>query len=122
MDHWVTGVGMAQRQLPINVVNEYCNPDRSFIPCPNFNELKIKRSCNGDAGDWWKGRHLNGMLGTTFAWTRANREQAGAGRPFGAVVKGGGYWGKRPVLEEVIAIKKLQEVATQKISKFRDNT
>ncbi|OYV54396.1 MAG: hypothetical protein B7X00_01380, partial [Legionella sp. 21-45-4] len=36
-------VGLAQRDLPVHVVNEYCRPDRSFDPLPAFNEDKLPR-------------------------------------------------------------------------------
>ena len=36
-------VGLAQRDLPVHVVNEYCRPDRSFRPLPAFNEDKLPR-------------------------------------------------------------------------------
>lgn len=36
-------VGMAQRDLPVHVINEYCRPDRSFDPKPAFNEDELPR-------------------------------------------------------------------------------
>ena len=27
-------VGLAQRDVPVHVINEYCRPDRSFVPVP----------------------------------------------------------------------------------------
>lgn len=36
-------VGLAQRDLPVHVINEYCRPDRSFDPLPAFNEDKLPR-------------------------------------------------------------------------------
>ena len=36
-------VGLAQRDLPVHVINEYCRPDRSFGPLPAFNEDKLPR-------------------------------------------------------------------------------
>ena len=30
-------VGLAQRDVPVHVINEYCRPDRSFSPRPAFN-------------------------------------------------------------------------------------
>ena len=36
-------VGLAQRDLPVHVVNEYCRPGRSFDPLPAFNEDKLPR-------------------------------------------------------------------------------
>ena len=37
-------VGMAQRDMPVHVVNEYCRPDRPFDPLPEFNEENLPRS------------------------------------------------------------------------------
>ena len=37
-------VGILQRDLPVHVVNEYCHPDRSFSPRPEFNEEALPRS------------------------------------------------------------------------------
>ena len=36
-------VGAAQRDLPVHVINEYCRPDRSFNPVPEFNEDTLPR-------------------------------------------------------------------------------
>ena len=36
-------VGMAQRDLPVHVINEYCRPDRTFHPLPAFNEDSLPR-------------------------------------------------------------------------------
>ena len=37
-------VGKAQREVPVHIANEYCRPDRSFDPCPEFNEPRLPRS------------------------------------------------------------------------------
>jgi hypothetical protein len=37
-------VGIAQRDMPVHVVNEYCHPVRSFAPRPEFNEEALPRS------------------------------------------------------------------------------
>ena len=37
-------VGIAQRDMPVHVVNEYCHPDRSFSTRPEFNEEALSRS------------------------------------------------------------------------------
>ena len=37
-------VGIAQRDMPVHVANEYCRPDRSFNPRPEFNEGALPRS------------------------------------------------------------------------------
>ncbi|MFU7598327.1 hypothetical protein ACM9VS_05780 [Legionella pneumophila] len=36
-------VGLAQRDVPVHVMNEYCRPDRSFKPTPTFNEDELPR-------------------------------------------------------------------------------
>ncbi|CDZ79446.1 hypothetical protein BN59_03764 [Legionella massiliensis] len=36
-------VGVAQRDLPVHVINEYCRPDRTFYPLPLFDEDKLPR-------------------------------------------------------------------------------
>lgn len=36
-------VGIAQRDLPVHVINEYCRSDRTFHPLPTFNEDKLPR-------------------------------------------------------------------------------
>jgi hypothetical protein len=37
-------VGLAQRDIPVHVLNEYCHPDRSFDPRPEFNEERLPRN------------------------------------------------------------------------------
>jgi len=37
-------VGKAQRDVPVHIANEYCRPDRSFYPCPEFNEPSLPRT------------------------------------------------------------------------------
>ena len=37
-------IGILQRDMPVHVVNEYCRPDRSFNPRPEFNEGTMPRS------------------------------------------------------------------------------
>ena len=37
-------VGMAQRDVPVHVANEYCRSDRSFHPRPAFNEETLPRN------------------------------------------------------------------------------
>ena len=41
-------VGLAQRDVPVHVMNEYCRPDRSFVPVPpalklEFDEASLPR-------------------------------------------------------------------------------
>ena len=37
-------VGLLQRDIPVHVLNEYCHPDRSFNPRPEFNEERLPRN------------------------------------------------------------------------------
>ena len=37
-------IGLAQRDIPVHVLNEYCRPDRLFSPSPEFNEETLPRS------------------------------------------------------------------------------
>ncbi len=42
-NHWRTGVGGAQRLVPMHVVNHYCN-QTPFVPTPTFKEAALKRT------------------------------------------------------------------------------
>ena len=46
-------VGLAQRDVPAHVIDEYCRPDRSFDPTPDFNESDLPR--NGTYYNWQSG-------------------------------------------------------------------
>lgn len=50
---WVKKVNHAQAVLPVHVINEYCRPDRSFEPCPDFNStVPFPHTRNVDKGEW----------------------------------------------------------------------
>jgi len=42
-DHWIREVGGAQHLLPMHVFQEYCYPNRGFIPTPTFTEDEFPR-------------------------------------------------------------------------------
>lgn len=66
VEHWITEVGAAQVLLPAHVINEYRHPDRSFEPCPKFDELILPRS---DIVGWiFNGDYI---LGKNCAWLRS---------------------------------------------------
>lgn len=49
LDPWKMGlawmnVGLAQRDIPVHVMNEYLHPHRSFDPIPSFNEETLPRN------------------------------------------------------------------------------
>jgi hypothetical protein len=88
-------VGMAQRALPVHVMNEYCRPDRSFSPTPSFqvNGDDLPRSLryinyilNGSLNIYPLTLSNFSNLGVNFALWRASQLNA-SGRimPFDAV-------------------------------------
>jgi hypothetical protein len=85
-DQWTHKVGGAQRQLPMHVLQEYCEPSRPFDPCPNFKanyELKRELPDWLSAGD---GSLAKG-LSTDFGIYRAS--VGGRNRVAGRQVLGG---------------------------------
>lgn len=71
--HFVCRVGQAQRFVPVHVANQYCRPDRSFNPLPDFkNDTSLPRQLQiGPYSHWYPlGR---GLLGKYYAVYRANR-------------------------------------------------
>ena len=42
-------VGIAQRELPVHVINEYCRVDKSFVPLPEFNDMSLPRIVSYDS-------------------------------------------------------------------------
>ncbi len=67
---WQTKVGNAQYLLPIPFINEYCHPDRTFEPCPDFIQSYLPRSRKTDVGDWFTAVYNGGRLGDKFAFIR----------------------------------------------------
>ena len=71
-------VGLAQRDVPAHVAQEYCRPDRSFSPLPTFNEGSLPRSLtfhnaittNDDS--WFPFTAEAGGLGFDFALIRGD--------------------------------------------------
>ena len=88
-------VGIAQRDLPAHVAHEYCRPDRSFDPRPEFNEPSLHRvltfhNFNTNRDERWfpLAAAENSGLGFDFALLR--RGCAGGAQRRGGVVCGGG--------------------------------
>ena len=60
---WFNEIIPAQKKFPAHIAQEYCHPDRSFVPIPNFDEKPFKRSLKvfleqfysskQKATDWW---------------------------------------------------------------------
>ena len=70
-------VGKAQRNVPAHVAQEYCRPDRSFYPKPEFNEATLPRVLTfynlttGRNDSWFPLTASNSGLGFNFALMRA---------------------------------------------------
>jgi hypothetical protein len=82
-------VGIAQRDMPVHVVNEYCHPGRSFYPLPAFNETDLPRKVRfynyiTDAAQHLFPLVISGSsgLGLDYALFRSADARAGAGRPW----------------------------------------
>ena len=90
-------VGIAQRDVPVHVINEYCHPLRSFDPCPEFNEEPLPRvttfynfNTHRDERVYPIGESDSEGLGVDFSLLRV----AGAGGACGRA--GAGFGGRSP--------------------------
>jgi hypothetical protein len=73
---WIERVGGAQLTLPAHVINEYCHPNRSFFPCPNFRDPSPLPRIRTIGEEWWFAAMYNGgSLGTAFAIYRGGQER-----------------------------------------------
>jgi len=86
---WSKQVGKAQLMLPAHVINEYSREDRSFFPCPAFNETILPRTSIDlygkvvSATNWQTSP--NGKLGDDFAWGRSKEKGLWAAIPSGGM-------------------------------------
>ena len=81
---------MAQRDVPVHVANEYCRPDRSFDPCPAFDEQTLPRvldvvSMSPNRRAWFPSPAAGG-LGVDFAYCRSGRWRRWGGRRCSPVI------------------------------------
>jgi hypothetical protein len=72
ISHWCQQVGSAQWLLPAHIVQEYCHPSRSFVPCPLYEEAEFPREMKTAVGSWLTAIYNGGKLGEKFAYTRYN--------------------------------------------------
>ncbi len=115
-------VGMAQRDMPVHVVNEYCRPDRSFVPLPEFNEENLPRSVrfyNFDAGSEQSLFPLvifeSSGLGVDLAIFRGMHDSGGG-------IEAEGPWHVRlPVAVDLAAVSRLDEIRTVDLTRLREN-
>ncbi|MGQ3892784.1 hypothetical protein [Legionella sp. CNM-4043-24] len=106
-EHWCKVVGLTQRDLPAHVRHEYCYPDRSFSPVPNFTEKVLPRSLRffnwvTDSWDNWDAGAAG--LGSNFAILR--------GRDAGAFLPCGGRAAARGARHDLAAVTALCKVRT----------
>ena len=121
-------VGLAQRNLPVHVINEYCRPDRSFDPTPLFTENKLPRvvtfynfvTGKDEALFPLVGSDSSG-LGLDFALGGPGR--GGAGRAFGGASPAPLLWAFAPALVHLdsAAVSRLDEVRTVELTRSREN-
>ena len=113
-------VGILQRDMPVHVVNEYCRPDRSFHPRPEFNEGALPRSLRfynfetgGKQSLFPLGISDSSGLGIDFALARGLTRQgvrlaAGWARGAGASI-------------DLAAISHLDEIRTVDLTRLRES-
>lgn len=113
-------VGKAQRDVPAHVAQEYCRPDRSFHPCPSFNEPILPRVLTfyywttSQEESWFPLTSSNSGLGFKFALARARvRRQPEMRR--GQVVQ------RVHVDVDLAAITRLDEVRTADLTRLRED-
>jgi len=115
-------VGLAQRDVPAHVAQEYCRPDRAFHPCPPFNETALPRSLtfhswiNLKTESWFPLTSPNSGLGFDFALIR--------GRGEGSLLDGTAYTPQRAYSAEtrrmnLAAVSRLDEVRTVELTQLR---
>jgi hypothetical protein len=72
-------VGLAQRDVPAHVAQEYCRRDRSFYPCPFFDEptlprvLTFQNTTTHQVDSWFPLTSSNSGLGSGYGLIRGTR-------------------------------------------------
>lgn len=112
-------VGIAQRDLPIHVINEYCREDRTFMLLPSFDEDNLPRTLT-----YYDNKKLSNLfplvisntsgLGVDFALIRA-------GEPLWAFGCGGMWSGGHPGEVDLLAVTHLDKVRTEDLAQSREN-
>ena len=115
-------VGILQRDLPVHVVNEYCHPDRSFFPRPEFNEEALPRSLifynyntNSEQALFPLVVSDTAGLGIDFALIR------GMGLVAWAVRVAWAGHGRREPGQDLAAVSRLDEVRTVDLTRSRES-
>ena len=115
-------VGILQRDLPVHVVNEYCHPDRSLSPRPEFNEEALPRSLIFYNYNTGREQALFPLvvsdtagLGIDFALIR------GMGLVAWAVRVAWAGHGRREPGQDLAAVSRLDEVRTVDLTRSRES-
>ncbi len=119
MDAAWCDVGKAQRNVPAHVAHEYCRPDRSFAPRPEFNEAVLPRELTfyilttGRNDYWFPLTAPNSGLGFDFALIRGGRyNRADGAWPFEGRLASG---------YDLAAVSRLDEVRTADLAQSREH-
>jgi len=113
-------VGLAQRDVPAHVAQEYCRPDRAFNPCPPFNEPALPRILT----------FLNWTTKRDESWFPLTSSNSGLGFDFalmrGTVVKGQAPRDAQvlvgvPRSVDLAAVSRLDEVRTVELTQSREH-
>jgi hypothetical protein len=118
-----TDVGKAQREVPVHIANEYCRDDRSFNPCPEFNEGALRRTLM-----------FNNFATNFTSWFPLASSPSGLGFDFGLakVARGGRTcyllapsYPNRPcryvvAQDHLVAVRRLDEVRTADLTQSRE--
>ncbi len=133
---WCTEVGSAQRLLPAHVVNEYCHPNRSFLPIPDFTQGNLPRvraisvDIDGSAkmGEWFSGDSNGHSLGE-FGVVRGGIGQMAYGKLMclveskisaaRRVMIGGPWWGLQITMDKT-GTEQIDQQALQLLSRTRE--
>ena len=114
-------VGKAQRNVPAHVAQEYCRPDGSFHPTPEFNEATLPRVltfynwATRKDESWFPLTASNSGLGFDFAFATAGPTRS-AGRL--GVVRAGWAFG---AAIDLAGICRLDEVRTVDLTQSREH-
>lgn len=117
-------IGKAQHDVPAHVAQEYCRPDRSFYPCPPFNESTLPRvlTFNNWATSrdesWFPLSSSNSGLNFNFGLIRGacTAARGGPGES-GWLVASGALWAAR----DLAAITRLDEVRTEDLKRVLEH-
>ena len=121
-------VGKAQREVTAHIAHEYCRYNRSFEPCPEFNEETLPRCFTfinyvTNVELWFPLTSSSSGLGFDFGII--HRDRSGRGGAAGARSREGwagqvllGYPGRCPRLD-LAAISRLDEVRTADLTQSR---